>query len=214
MKLEAKEILLEAEKLTNNDRKEQYGNIQESFNLYSEILKTCFGLELKPTEIAKVMMAIKLGRQKFRHKMDNLVDLAGYTKILGVLQEGESKDKVKDFTKSLQSALDKSSDKKVVKDEKPLTGFEFLNDIPFIEWSVSYNEKLVNTIRIRSLDVNKVVFNYHDYTADEGKKSLSEINFNFDKIAWVRYMDNTSNSIKFKFSDTYSNIYKIEIICT
>jgi hypothetical protein len=40
-----------------------------------------------PTVIVKMMMASKLARQAFKHKRDNLVDLAGYTGLLSILEE-------------------------------------------------------------------------------------------------------------------------------
>ena len=37
--------------------------------------------------VIKILMAVKLGREAFRHKRDNLVDFAGYTKILNDVTE-------------------------------------------------------------------------------------------------------------------------------
>lgn len=139
-KFKAKDLLIEAEKLTNNDRNEQYGSITESFNLYSEICKVNFNLEIEPYQIAQILMAIKLGRQKFKHKDDNLIDLAGYTKILAVLLEDvhdkENLTQGDETTKLYQDGISKI--------------LEFLNDynkkraenknLPFVQITINYSK--------------------------------------------------------------------------
>lgn len=80
-------ILLEAESIVNGERNAQYNDPKISFKLYSDICNTAFGIELSPSDVAKVMIAIKLGREKYKHKRDNLVDLTGYTEILNRLLE-------------------------------------------------------------------------------------------------------------------------------
>ena len=79
-------LLLQADKVVNGDRNEQYGDAKQAFNEYSEILKTTFNISLSPEEICKVMMAIKLGRLKYKFKEDSLLDLMGYSEILNILQ--------------------------------------------------------------------------------------------------------------------------------
>jgi len=80
-------ILQEAERITTNSRQEQYGNVEQSFSTYKGILKSTFNIELTEVEIVKVLMAIKLGREQYQHKRDNLVDLCGYAKLLQQLEE-------------------------------------------------------------------------------------------------------------------------------
>ena len=86
-KTEHKSVLLEADKIVNGDRNEQYGDPNIAFNEYSEILKTTFGIDLTPSEICKVQMAIKLGRMKYKYKKDSIVDLCGYCEILNRLEK-------------------------------------------------------------------------------------------------------------------------------
>ena len=87
--MENKSILTEAESIVNGSRNEQYGDPVLAFKIYSEILMSVFGINLTPIEICKVQIAIKLGRQKFNHKRDNLVDTCGYTEILNRLEDAE-----------------------------------------------------------------------------------------------------------------------------
>lgn len=84
---ENESILQEAERITTNSRKEQYGNVEQSFSTYKNILKSTFNIELTEIEIVKVLMAIKLGREQYQHKRDNLVDLCGYAKLLQQLED-------------------------------------------------------------------------------------------------------------------------------
>lgn len=86
-RLKSKSILLEAEVIVNGDRNVQYGDPKDAFKIYSEILSRTFNIELSPIEICKVQMAIKLGRLRYQHKRDSLVDLCGYAEILNRLEE-------------------------------------------------------------------------------------------------------------------------------
>tara|TARA_Y100000385_G_C12807039_1_gene514415 strand:- start:197 stop:670 length:474 start_codon:yes stop_codon:yes gene_type:complete len=86
-KVENKSILLEAENIVNGDRDEQYSDPNIAFTEYSEILKATFGIDLTPSEICKVQMAIKLGRIKYKYKRDSIVDLCGYAEILNRLEK-------------------------------------------------------------------------------------------------------------------------------
>jgi hypothetical protein len=87
-KAEVKSILTEAESIVNGDRDVQYGNPNEAFKEYSNILEATFGIKLTPAEICKVQIAIKLGRLKYKHKRDSVVDLCGYAEILNRLEDG------------------------------------------------------------------------------------------------------------------------------
>jgi hypothetical protein len=85
--VENKSILLQADKIVNGDRNDQYGDPNVAFGEYKQILSTTFGIELTEAEICKVMMAIKLGRMKYKYKEDSLIDLCGYTEILNRLEK-------------------------------------------------------------------------------------------------------------------------------
>ena len=71
------------------ERKVQFPSHKEAFELYSKICDVCFGLSITPVQIAQVMKAIKIGREKFVHNEDNLVDLCGYTEIENELKNHE-----------------------------------------------------------------------------------------------------------------------------
>lgn len=80
-------ILLKAHKIVNGDRNEQYGDPLEAFSAYSNIALEVFGIEVSPVTIAKIMIAVKLGRLKYKWKEDSAIDVCGYMEILNQLLE-------------------------------------------------------------------------------------------------------------------------------
>lgn len=80
-------ILLEAIKVRGGDRKADYGDAVENFKNIAECASILLGRDVTPAECCTVMMAVKLMRQRFKHKRDNLVDLCGYADILNLIEE-------------------------------------------------------------------------------------------------------------------------------
>ena len=92
IRLPAKEsILQEADRIVNGDRQADYSDPVENFNHIAAIASVILNKELTPEDCAVVLMAVKLARENFKHKRDNLVDLAGYTEILHRIKEAEKK---------------------------------------------------------------------------------------------------------------------------
>ena len=84
---ERSSILLEADEIVNGQRQVDYSDPVESFATISKIASAIIGKEITPIECCKVLMAVKHARQQFKHKRDNLVDLAGYAEILNRLEQ-------------------------------------------------------------------------------------------------------------------------------
>ena len=80
-------LLMQAERVVNGDRNEQYSDPNIAFQEYADILSTTFDIHLTPEQICKVQMAVKLGRLKYKFKEDSLLDLMGYSEILNRLQK-------------------------------------------------------------------------------------------------------------------------------
>lgn len=77
-----KNILKEAYGVVfDGNRKTDYGGPKESFSMISKIASLLGDKELTPVDCVNVLIAVKLAREKFSHKRDNLVDLVGYTAI-------------------------------------------------------------------------------------------------------------------------------------
>ena len=83
---ENKSILSEAEDIVNGIRQSDYGDANESFSRIATIASVMTGKELSPEDCCAVMMAVKLVRESFNHKRDNLVDLCGYAELMNRLK--------------------------------------------------------------------------------------------------------------------------------
>ncbi|MCF2604861.1 hypothetical protein JQM84_14380 [Parabacteroides distasonis] len=81
-----KSILSEAEDIVNGSRQSDYGDARESFSRIATIASVMVGKELSPEDCCAVMMAVKLVRESFAHKRDNLVDLCGYAELMNRLK--------------------------------------------------------------------------------------------------------------------------------
>lgn len=75
-------ILTEAERIVNGERNTDYGSAAASFEKVAGVASILTGKELTAQDCVKVLMSVKLVRESFKHKRDNLVDLAGYAEIL------------------------------------------------------------------------------------------------------------------------------------
>lgn len=86
---ETESTLSEAERIVNGDRQADYSDPVANFKHISEIASAISKEELSPTTCCIVMIAVKLARESYKHKRDNLVDLAGYVEILHRIKENE-----------------------------------------------------------------------------------------------------------------------------
>lgn len=77
-------ILREAEGLITGDRNQTYGsptqNFQNTADMWNVLLRHKFkdGEKITPTDVANLMVALKLARMVAQPKRDNFVDIAGY----------------------------------------------------------------------------------------------------------------------------------------
>ena len=72
-------ILIEADKIVGGGR--GYREPCDSFEHIARIASAIKEKEFTPDDCCVILMAVKLAREEHEHKRDNLVDLAGYTKI-------------------------------------------------------------------------------------------------------------------------------------
>ena len=86
-----KSILSEAEEIVNGSRQSDYGDPVESFERIAKTASMIAGRDLSPNECCAVLMAVKLVRESFAHKRDNLIDLCGYAYIMNEIKESNKK---------------------------------------------------------------------------------------------------------------------------
>ena len=74
-------ILKQADKLVNGDRQKAYDHPKKNFqriaDLWSAYLKGREG-DLRPEDVAQMLILLKVAREMFKHKDDNVVDGIGY----------------------------------------------------------------------------------------------------------------------------------------
>lgn len=82
-------ILEEASRIVAGERNADYGDPVENFGRIAEAAKA-LGVDITPVDCCKVLMAVKIARERHCHKRDNLVDLAGYAHILELLENAKA----------------------------------------------------------------------------------------------------------------------------
>lgn len=84
-----KSILQEADSIVNGIRQADYSDPVDNFKHIAAIASAIRKKGLTAEDCVVVLMAVKLARENYRHKRDNLVDLAGYTEILYRIKEAK-----------------------------------------------------------------------------------------------------------------------------
>lgn len=84
--MQDKSILQEADDIVNN-RSRGYEEAESSFVNISNIASAIRRKEITPRDVTAVLIALKLSREQFKHKHDNLVDAAGYVQLDYLLAE-------------------------------------------------------------------------------------------------------------------------------
>lgn len=82
-------VLEEAGKLVQGDRGEAYGHPTVKYKVLADLWSGILRFEVTPEQVVLCMLATKLGRESLNHKRDNLVDIAGYAKVLAMLTDEE-----------------------------------------------------------------------------------------------------------------------------
>lgn len=68
----------EAERLINGDRNKTYDHPFDNFNRIAKIWSVIFDIEVTPEQVGLAMVGVKIAREAYKPKRDNLVDGAGY----------------------------------------------------------------------------------------------------------------------------------------
>lgn len=71
-------ILEEAQGLVYGDRNKDYGKVKDNFKTIADLWSVVLNAKVTPEQVALCMVQVKIARQMFKPKRDNLVDGAGY----------------------------------------------------------------------------------------------------------------------------------------
>lgn len=78
-------IILDEAKNVVDSRQASYGAPEDNFAITAELWSAYLGHSIKPEDVVAMMILLKLAREKYQHKRDNLVDVAGYAECLARL---------------------------------------------------------------------------------------------------------------------------------
>jgi len=84
-----KDILAIAQDLVIGERGGAYGHPHEDFSKTAKIWSAILGIEVTPAQVGLCMIGVKISREVFKHKDDNLVDVCGYAKTIQMVYERE-----------------------------------------------------------------------------------------------------------------------------
>jgi hypothetical protein len=84
---ESQTILQEAQGLIYGERQGDYGPPHETFEPIAQMWSAILGTPITAKQVALCMAALKLCREAYKPKRDNLVDLAGYAGVAQRIQE-------------------------------------------------------------------------------------------------------------------------------
>lgn len=80
-------ILKEADELTSGDRARAYGPAKENFRKIAMLWGAYKGAHFTEKDVAMMMILVKMARNSFKEKRDNLVDIAGYARTAEMCDE-------------------------------------------------------------------------------------------------------------------------------
>ena len=73
--------LLEAKSLINGERMKNYGEPGKNIRDIAELWTTYLGAKIYPRDVCNMMILVKISRDAYVPKHDNMVDVAGYAGI-------------------------------------------------------------------------------------------------------------------------------------
>lgn len=71
-------ILKAAEKAVYGDRQDNYGHPKQCWGDAAKMWSVILDTEVTAAQVGQCMICMKQAREKYRHKTDNQVDIAGY----------------------------------------------------------------------------------------------------------------------------------------
>ena len=82
-------ILTAANALVAGDRNDDYGHPADDFSRTAAIWSAILGTPVTAAQVGLCMIGVKLSRETHHHKVDNLIDIAGYAQTVAMVCERE-----------------------------------------------------------------------------------------------------------------------------
>jgi Domain of unknown function (DUF6378) len=80
-------VLTDAEDIINGQRREDYGEVLESFQTIAALWEPILKTTVSPEQVALCMIGLKIARTMNGFHRDSIVDIAGYAGCLEKIQE-------------------------------------------------------------------------------------------------------------------------------
>lgn len=80
-------VLEEAQRLIHNDRNQSYDHPLDNFKRIATIWSVVFNMPVTEEQVGLAMVGVKLAREAYMPKRDNLVDGAGYFGTIEMLRD-------------------------------------------------------------------------------------------------------------------------------
>ena len=80
-------IILDEAKNVVYSRQASYGVPEDNFATTAELWSAYLGTPIRPEDVGMMMILLKVARERYQHKKDNLVDIAGYAECVARLHE-------------------------------------------------------------------------------------------------------------------------------
>lgn len=78
-------IFDEAQNIIAGARQNEYGRADQSFTNIAKVWSAILKVDVSPEQVALCMAGLKLVRESYAHKRDNLVDAIGYVGLLELI---------------------------------------------------------------------------------------------------------------------------------
>ena len=75
----------------NGERREAYGDVRTSFMRIADLWSAYLGHQVTVSDVAHMMILMKVSRNAKNFKRDNLTDICGYARCAEMLLEGLAK---------------------------------------------------------------------------------------------------------------------------
>lgn len=79
-------VILDEAKNVVYQRNAAYGQPEDNFAITAELWSAYLGTPIQPEDVGCMMILLKVARERYQHKMDNLIDVAGYAECVARLQ--------------------------------------------------------------------------------------------------------------------------------
>lgn len=78
-------ITQEAKQIVDGQRREDYGDMRESFNRIAGLWSAYLGKQVNSLDVARMMILLKVSRSKHSNQRDSYVDIVGYVECIDQL---------------------------------------------------------------------------------------------------------------------------------